>query len=580
MDILFIDAFTPSRSFSFPIGINLLSTIINEGSNYTSEVISFSNLCVKNKLPLDILLENNYKTIVDYILDKEPKIVSFYTLENSYFISLIVAKRIKEIDNNIKIILAGPQASLCKRETLERIDFIDLIAIGEGEKNIISILDYFNNKKDIEDVRGICYKKLNQIICNEPQELNEDLDGLPMLKLDKETLPTVFPIETGRGCPYSCSFCCTKTFWSKVRLKSTDRLIAEIKYYMNKYDIKKFSFVHDLFTVNRRHILEFCRKLIDLNINIGWGGSARIDTLDEEMISLMARAGCNIIFLGIETGSQRMQKEINKNINLSEVKDIIRLLAKYNIEMKVAFIYGLPNETKDDLLQTLDLIRFCVEKMSIEKITLYKCVCCPGSEIYFTEKDHLVFDEKKLILYEYPGVKQVDFIKHHPGLFSSLFTINNELQKKYMNLDVFISYIYTTLYFSVPRTINEIILYYNSNILDFYTEYEQEIERIVTSLTKTLYSKSESCDIRQEMLLSLEYFIKCKIRDQFIIQLLEFEIEIVRTTQGKNKEKPKMLTFDYDMLLYCEKLKKKNEQCRLIFSSRESGEVEISRAKA
>jgi len=554
-----------------------LSTIINTTSDYTSEVISFSNLCVENKLPCDILLENNYKIIVDYILAKEPKVVSFYTLESSYFITLIVAKRIKEIDKNIRVILAGPQASLCRLETLEVIDFIDLIAIGEGEKNIISILDYLNNKKSIEDIKGVSYKKSNKIICNESQQLNEDLDGLPMLKLDKNTLPTIFPIETGRGCPYSCSFCCTKTFWNKVRLKSIDRLITEIEYYMNKYDIRKFNFVHDLFTVNRRHILEFCRKLIDLNINIGWGCSARIDTLDEEMISLMARAGCNIVFLGIETGSQRMQKEINKNINLSEVKDTIRLLIKHNIEMKTAFIYGLPNETEDDLLQTMDLIRFCVEKMSIEKITLYKCVCCPGSQIYFTEKDNLFFDERKLILFEYPGIKQVDFIKQHPYLFSSLFTINNELQRKYMNLDVFISSIYTTLFFRVPRTIDEIITYYNSNILNFYIEYEQEIERIVILLTKTLYYESKLSDVRQEMLCSLEDFIKHKIGDKFIIQLLEFEIEMLRTAQGKNKEKSKVLTFDYDMLLYYEKVKKKNEQCRLIFSCGEDEEVEISR---
>ncbi len=554
-----------------------MSTIINTTSDYTSEVISFSNLCVENKLPCDILLENNYKIIVDYILAKEPKVVSFYTLESSYFITLIVAKRIKEIDKNIRVILAGPQASLCRLETLEVIDFIDLIAIGEGEKNIISILDYLNNKKSIEDIKGVSYKKSNKIICNESQQLNEDLDGLPMLKLDKNTLPTIFPIETGRGCPYSCSFCCTKTFWNKVRLKSIDRLITEIEYYMNKYDIRKFNFVHDLFTVNRRHILEFCRKLIDLNINIGWGCSARIDTLDEEMISLMARAGCNIVFLGIETGSQRMQKEINKNINLSEVKDTIRLLIKHNIEMKTAFIYGLPNETEDDLLQTMDLIRFCVEKMSIEKITLYKCVCCPGSQIYFTEKDNLFFDERKLILFEYPGIKQVDFIKQHPYLFSSLFTINNELQRKYMNLDVFISSIYTTLFFRVPRTIDEIITYYNSNILNFYIEYEQEIERIVILLTKTLYYESKLSDVRQEMLCSLEDFIKHKIGDKFIIQLLEFEIEMLRTAQGKNKEKSKVLTFDYDMLLYYEKVKKKNEQCRLIFSCGEDEEVEISR---
>ncbi len=199
MDIIFVDAFQQSSVVRFPIGINLLSTIINKNSNYTSEAISFPNLLAEKKVPNNILLEKDYETIVGHILDKNPKIISFYTIASSYFISLIVAKNIKEKDMNIKIIFAGPHVSLCSQETLKAFDFIDMIAVGEGEKNIISIIDYFNNREDIEDIKGICYRKANQVVCNEPSPLVENLDELPMFELSDDCLLSAIPIETGRG---------------------------------------------------------------------------------------------------------------------------------------------------------------------------------------------------------------------------------------------------------------------------------------------------------------------------------------------------------------------------------------------
>ena len=154
MDILFVDAFTQSCSVYIQLGINLLSTIIKTKSNYTSEVISLQHLCSQKKLSNNIFLEDNYETIIKHILNKKPKIISFYTMGNSYFISLIVAEKIKEINKNIKMIFAGPHASLCSLETLKAFDFIDMVAIGEGEKNIISIIDYFNNREEIENIKS------------------------------------------------------------------------------------------------------------------------------------------------------------------------------------------------------------------------------------------------------------------------------------------------------------------------------------------------------------------------------------------------------------------------------------------
>ncbi len=578
MDILFVDAFQQSSIINFPIGINLLSTIIHTNSNYTSEVISFPNLLAEKKVPDNILLEKDFETIVRYILNRSPKIVSFYTIERSYFISLIVAENIKKIDKSIKIIFAGPHVSLCSLETLKAFDFIDMVVIGEGEQNVINIIDYFNNREEIENIKGVCYKKEDQILCNEPSPLIENLDELSMLELNEDNLPSIMRIETGRGCPYNCTFCCTKTFWKrKARMKSTDRIISEIKYYMNKYNIRQFDFIHDQFTAYKKNILEFCSRIVDQGIDIEWLCSARADTLDKEMISLMARSGCKKILLGIETGSQRMQKLIKKNLNMSEVKDTIKLIDRYEIEMQINFIYGFPAEEEEDLLKSLNLIRFCVEELLIQEVTIFKCACLPGTHIYFTQKNDLIFNEDSFYLFKYPAINHIDFIKRYPNLFSGLFILNSGLIHKYFYLEIFINYIYNYFAFRTPKTMNEIIRFYNNSLLDFYLAYQTEIKRMTTLLNRMVYYGDELGDVREKMSNSLEVFIKDKMKNDFIEQLYRFEEEIMRIKLKENSKASKVETYDYDMLLYHQKLKKKKEKCKLVFTFTEDKKVSITK---
>lgn len=495
-----------------------------------------------------------------------------------YFISLIVAERIKKIDKNINIIFAGPHASLCSLETLEAFDFIDMIAIGEGEKNIISIIDYFNNKEEIENIKGICYRKSDRIIYNEAQPLNKNLDELPMIEFGKNAHISVMPVDSGRGCPYNCTFCCTKTFWQrKLRLKSTDRLIDEIKHYMDKYNIRQFDFVHDIFTADRKKLLELCNEIVNFGIEIEWSCNARADNLDEEVISSMIRAGCKKIYLGIETGSQRMQKEINKNLDMLQVKDTIKLISKYNTPMMTNFIWGFPLEKEEDLLETINLIRFCVEEMSIREIYLNKCRCFPGTHIYSSHRNNLIFNEENFYLSGYPAKQHVDFIRSYPDIFSCLFSFDDELIDKYFYLDSFVTYIYRYFAFVIPKTISEIITYFNNNLLDFYLEYEPEIKRLTKLLTKTIYCGEKLRNAKKEMLISLEHFIKDKMKNEFIDQLYRFEMEIRRSSLSPNSEESKVQTFDYDMLLYYQKLIKKKEKCKLVFTVTEDKEVSINK---
>src|SRR5262249_8992500 len=122
-----------------------------------------------------------------------------------------------------------------------------------------------------------------------------------------------FPLELGRGCPFSCTFCSTNDFFRRrFRLKSPAHMIAEMRRVKETYGIDSFELVHDMFTVDRKRVVEFCEALIASQEEFTWGCSARTDCVDEELIAFMARAGCRGIFFGIETGSRRMQRIIDK----------------------------------------------------------------------------------------------------------------------------------------------------------------------------------------------------------------------------------------------------------------------------
>lgn len=314
-DILFINSIQLSWGFAIsPIGTMSLTSVLRS-KNYRVGIVDFNLLWEQKRLEKHSRVEDNMEEMCDYILNLHPTIVAFSTMSSSHHVAIALSQRLKEKNSIIKIIFGGPQASLVALPTMEAYPFIDLIAIGEGEGNIVEITDALLNNKSLSNIKGIIYRNQGMLHIKEGKNLIGDLDELPMIDyssmdLEREKL---ISLDIGRGCPYQCIYCCTKTFWKqKYRLKSVDRIIQEIEYIMERYKKKSFIFQHDLFTLDKKKVEQFCNTLIERKLSISWACSARVDTLNEKLIQLMHQAGCKKIFLGIETGSARMQKVLKK----------------------------------------------------------------------------------------------------------------------------------------------------------------------------------------------------------------------------------------------------------------------------
>lgn len=254
-------------------------------------------------------------------------------------------------------IYAGPNATI--NWNLYIGDF-NIILRGEAE---YIIDDIFQN---INSLEGLGFTKVQNTYFNKVIFRIKHLDKLKFPARSKINLNNYrrkepnylgenYPIDTiasSRGCPFDCYFCSSKLIWQqKYTYRSVDNIIDEIRYMMSNYGTKGVYFREDNFTTKRSRLLEFCQKVKFLNLT--WMCESRVDTLDEETISLMAKAGCRGIWFGIESTDNKVLKRINKNFTYGQAKKTISLCNKYGIISGGGFMIGFPFDTKQSIIRNI-----------------------------------------------------------------------------------------------------------------------------------------------------------------------------------------------------------------------------------
>ena len=300
-----------------------------------------------------------------------------------------------------KIIVGGPHTTVAP-ETIP--EFVDYIVQGEGEKAVIDIVN-----GDVDN-RIIREKRI------------ENLDSLPMPAWDYFVsqpyswstsllkAKPVFPLNTSRGCPFSCTFCSVGSIWGKkYNAMSAGRIVDDIEYLIKKYGAKGIYFREDNFTLNRKRVVEFCELLLQKKLKIEWICETRVNTLSWDLISLMYRAGCRGYYLGIESGSQRILDFLSKGITIEQSEQVLEWCNKIGMNTYASFMVGIPGETKQERMQTVyfsEKIRPTTKGMAI-------FVGIPKSELY----DYVL--ENKL--YEYIDDVGLVYLKGHNNLVDEIY---------------------------------------------------------------------------------------------------------------------------------------------------------------
>lgn len=362
-----------------------------------------------------------YEVCARWLLEKEPDVLGFMTEADSYHHILRICQAIKDQSQDVITLLGGPHASAVHETTLVTFPAVDFVIRGEGETALRALIASLP-RGDLTTVGNLSYRLDGRIAINGTLPLISDLDTLPWpdySRLDVAPDDGLF-LEIGRGCPFSCNFCFTAPYWQrKHRIKSAARIIREIRHLMDEYQRTDFNFTHDLFTTNRRWVLDFCRQLSDTGLNVTWTCSSRTDTLDEEQIFWMKRAGCRNIYFGVETGTPAMQKMIDKNLDLAWAHYVIEKASASGIGVTVGFIAGLPGETTGSLRGTLvEGLRFL--RLPDATVHLFGFSPYRGSAVYERIKDEIIFDPHFV---DFPLGAEIhsqncSFMRDHLGVFS------------------------------------------------------------------------------------------------------------------------------------------------------------------
>jgi anaerobic magnesium-protoporphyrin IX monomethyl ester cyclase len=343
---------------------------------------------------------------VEVVMRKtKPKIVGITASIVSVPCVFNIAKIIKKTDSNVRVVLGGPAATTIPDYILGN-EHVDYLVYGEGEETVVDLIEHISNNdtslESLKKVKGIIFKHGGEIVKAPARSLIPDINELPfpdresMFALDENNqIRKVYSngdILASRGCPYLCKFCACYTIWGTrtPRTRSVGNIMQEVEHIVTTYGQESFIFWDDLFTTNKKRVIEFCEEILKRDLNIKWICMARLNTLDRESLDIMKKAGCVQIQVGIESGSERMLKFIGKNLALSVINEKTQIIKDAAMNWLAFFIIGFPTETKEEIKQTLNYI----EKIKPSAVGISIFSPYPGTDFFTYLNENKLFSKQ------------------------------------------------------------------------------------------------------------------------------------------------------------------------------------------
>ena len=277
--------------------------------------------------------------------------ISCYTVARHVAARLGQAIRNTHVDSHITT--GGPHASPLAVEWLSHYPAFDTVVIGEGEETLVELCMRLRDGLDTTGIAGTAYRNTNGPQLAPPRPPIEDLDALPR---PWETYDYGFLI-TSRGCPGQCSFCCSPKFWGqKVRFRSAESVLDELQELVGVRGHRYLHIKDDTFTVNKKRLLRICQGILDRDLMFRWACDTRVDCLDEEMLTVMRRAGCVKVNLGIESASQKVLAYLNKQVDADRARQVTCLARGLGLDVRYYLIVGSRGETPQTLRETFEFL--------------------------------------------------------------------------------------------------------------------------------------------------------------------------------------------------------------------------------
>ena len=346
-----------------PIGVYYVGAMLRE-NHYDVEILNWYAI---DKTP---------EKIKETLIEKSADVIGFPILHANRWGGIEIARIAKQVNPEVKIVFGGIGATLLWDHFLKHFKEIDFVVIGEGEYSFLNLIKCIETEdfENLKNIRGIAFRRGTEYIKTSPSELIQDLDELP----NPAKYFEYQHVSSTRGCPENCAFCGSPQFWGRnVRFHSAEYFVEQLELLYNK-GITFFYFSDDTFTIRNTLVKEICKQIMGRALKIVWIAISNVKFVNEDILSWMRKAGCTQISYGVESGSNRIRRLLNKNITTRQIHKAFALTRKYGIVPRAYFIYGSPGESWDTIQQTVDLIK----QIKPLSVIFYILDIFPGTALY------------------------------------------------------------------------------------------------------------------------------------------------------------------------------------------------------
>lgn len=357
------------------------------------------------------------KNFYSYLIDARPDVIGLYVnLMTKVNIIQIIAFIKANLPDTV-IVLGGPDVRFNAESYLN--SGADFIVVGEGEVTTLALMRKLQSRtRDFENVEGIAFKVGGTMTMTAERNKLKDIDELPFParnRIDFTPYLTTWrtahgksamSISTMRGCPYTCKWCSRAVYGLSYRRRSPKVVVDEIMSIKEQYNPDTLWFVDDVFTISHKWLKEFRDDLIARSITVAYECITRADRMNEEVVQLLKETGCIRVWIGAESGSQKVIDLMERRVQVAQVREMIQLTKKYEIEAGTFIMLGYPGETEDDIRETIHHLKVS----DPDHFTITIAYPIKGTELYIeTEREQLVTPP-----WETSTDRSIDFKRHYP----------------------------------------------------------------------------------------------------------------------------------------------------------------------
>ena len=317
------------------------------------------------------LHDHEWDQVKSLLAESAPDLVGVSCFTFGRTNALRVASLSKQALPDVPVVMGGPHATFFPDQMLDS-GVVDVVVLGEGEVTIVELAECLAQGGDMSRIRGIAYREDALRRRTQARESVTDLDGFPFPSYDAFDIseyksPEIPPqyihlpgthVMTSRGCPFHCRFCSVNHFFGgKWAFRSPGNVADELEGLVADLGVKHVYFSDDLFTLKPARTMGICKEILDRGLEFAWMAETRVDCVDQEMLSWMRKAGCYRVYYGVETGSPRVLKSINKGFTVEQVRKAFKMTHDAGMEPCCFLMVGNPGETPDTIAETIDLVR-------------------------------------------------------------------------------------------------------------------------------------------------------------------------------------------------------------------------------